>query len=106
MFKHWLHHAILHFDHKSLSFFTRIESCYKSKKDSKGANMVEKVLQLRCQCNNYPWGKKGKESLAARLCAQTPNTDFKIDESKDYAEMWMGVLSLLFDLLCFYANTI
>lgn len=68
--------------------------------------MVEKVLQLRCQCNNYPWGKKGKESLAARLCAQTPDTDFKIDESKDYAEMWMGVWSLLFGLLWPCANII
>jgi mannose-6-phosphate isomerase len=33
----------------------------------------------------YPWGKKGKESLAARLCEQTPGTDFKIDESKEYS---------------------
>ena len=39
---------------------------------------------------NYPWGKKGNESLAARLCSHTPNTGFKIDNSKEYAEMWMG----------------
>ncbi|KAI4234298.1 MAG: hypothetical protein LQ349_003870 [Xanthoria aureola] len=39
---------------------------------------------------NYPWGKKGHESLAASLCAKTPNTGFEIDESKEYAEMWMG----------------
>lgn len=39
---------------------------------------------------NFPWGKKGKDSLAARLCAQTPNTGFKIDNAKEYAEMWMG----------------
>ncbi|KAL8996181.1 MAG: hypothetical protein Q9169_004247 [Polycauliona sp. 2 TL-2023] len=52
--------------------------------------MVSSVFQLQCSCNNYPWGKKGKQSLAATLCAKTPNTDFEIDESKEYAEMWMG----------------
>lgn len=53
--------------------------------------MVESVLQLKCNCNNYPWGKKGKQSAAARYCQETPGTDFKIDESKDYA----GVLRYL-----------
>ncbi|OCL07934.1 mannose-6-phosphate isomerase [Glonium stellatum] len=52
--------------------------------------MVEKVLQLKCGCNQYPWGRKGSESLAARLCAKTPGTDFKIDENTPYSEMWMG----------------
>jgi len=52
--------------------------------------MVEKVIQLKCNCNEYPWGQKGSESFAARLCAKTPGTDFKIDESKPYSEMWMG----------------
>ncbi|KAH7117025.1 RmlC-like cupin domain-containing protein [Dendryphion nanum] len=52
--------------------------------------MVEKVIQLRCQCNQYPWGKQGSDSLAARLCSKTPGTDFKIDEGTAYAEMWMG----------------
>ena len=52
--------------------------------------MVESVLQLRCGCNEYPWGKQGKQSLAADLCSRTPGTDFKIDESKCYSEMWMG----------------
>lgn len=50
--------------------------------------MVEKVLQLKCNCNNYPWGKKGSESIAATLCAKTPDTDFKVDEDKNYAEMY------------------
>lgn len=49
--------------------------------------MVEKVLQLKCGCNEYPWGKQGSKSLAASLCAKTPGTDFKIDENKPYAEM-------------------
>ncbi|KAF2130716.1 mannose-6-phosphate isomeras-like protein [Dothidotthia symphoricarpi CBS 119687] len=52
--------------------------------------MVEKVIQLKCSCNEYPWGKQGKESLAARLCEKTPGTDFKIDEKTAYSEMWMG----------------
>ncbi|KAF2185259.1 mannose-6-phosphate isomerase [Zopfia rhizophila CBS 207.26] len=52
--------------------------------------MVEKVLQLKCNCNQFPWGKQGSNSLAARLCSKTPGTDFKIDEDKPYAEMWMG----------------
>lgn len=52
--------------------------------------MTDSVIQLKCNCNNYPWGQQGSESLAARLCAATPGSDFTIDESKTYAEMWMG----------------
>lgn len=52
--------------------------------------MVSPVLQLKCYCNNYPTGDYGSKSIAARLCAKTPGTDFQIDESKPYAEMWMG----------------
>ncbi|KAF2658436.1 mannose-6-phosphate isomerase [Lophiostoma macrostomum CBS 122681] len=52
--------------------------------------MVEKVLQLKCYCNEYPWGRQGSKSLSARLCSKTPGTDFKIDENSPYAEMWMG----------------
>ncbi len=65
---------------------------------------VDSVLQLKCSCNQYPWGKKGSESLSARLCQQTPGwdqkggaellpdpgkekTDFKIDEERYYSEM-------------------
>ena len=76
--------------------------------------MTPLVMPLACQCNasprpscihgasltveqNYPWGKKGKDSLSARLCAQTSNTGFKIDESKEYAEMWMGDYPVLPD---------
>ncbi|KAJ9649234.1 hypothetical protein H2201_004242 [Coniosporium apollinis] len=49
--------------------------------------MVESVIQLKCDCNQFPWGRKGSESAAARLCAKTPGTDFKIDEDKPYSEM-------------------
>ncbi|KAL0572985.1 hypothetical protein V5O48_008976 [Marasmius crinis-equi] len=52
--------------------------------------MVEKVIQLKAYCNEYPWGKQGSHSLAARLASKTPGTDFKIDENKPYAEMWFG----------------
>jgi len=52
--------------------------------------MTDAVFQLKCQCNNYAWGKKGKGSLAAKLCEKTPGTDFKLDDSKEYSEMWMG----------------
>merc|ERR1712093_868752 len=52
--------------------------------------MTSSIIQLECQCNNYPWGKKGKSSLAARYAAATPGGSFKLDESKEYAEQWMG----------------
>ena len=48
------------------------------------------VFQLAGTCNEYPWGKQGTESLAAKLCEKTPGTDFKIDPSKNYSEMWFG----------------
>ncbi|KAI9681373.1 MAG: hypothetical protein M1817_002656 [Caeruleum heppii] len=57
--------------------------------------MSSPVIQLKCQCNNYPWGKQGKESIAAQYAASTPGNDFVIDESKAYAEMWMGTYPLL-----------
>lgn len=49
--------------------------------------MVESVIQLRCDCNQFPWGKQGSESLAARLASKTPGTDFKIKEDTPYSEM-------------------
>ena len=52
--------------------------------------MVDSVIQLKCECNNYPWGKVGQDSLAARLCSKTPGTDFNLDNGTNYAEMWMG----------------
>ncbi|OAA37490.1 hexose-6-phosphate isomerase [Cordyceps fumosorosea ARSEF 2679] len=41
-------------------------------------------------CNNYPWGRKGTKSLAARLCAATSRDDFRVDENEHYSEMWFG----------------
>lgn len=51
---------------------------------------TQRVFQLSGTCNNYPWGKKGKQSLAAQLCARTPGTDFKIEDEQYYSEMWFG----------------
>ncbi|KAK6855177.1 Phosphomannose isomerase type I [Apiospora arundinis] len=48
------------------------------------------VFQLSGTCNNYPWGKKGKQSLAAQLCAQTPGLDFQVEDDQFYSEMWFG----------------
>ncbi|KAK7525271.1 RmlC-like cupin domain-containing protein [Phyllosticta citriasiana] len=52
--------------------------------------MSQSVIQLKCYCNEYPWGKLGSQSAAARIASKTPGTEFKIDESKPYAEMWFG----------------
>jgi hypothetical protein len=37
--------------------------------------------------NNYPWGKKGSNSLAAKYASATPGGHFKLDEAKEYAEV-------------------
>jgi len=51
---------------------------------------ISRELPLRyLPQQSYPWGRTGKNSLAATLCSKTPNTAFKI-EDKPYAEMWMG----------------
>lgn len=50
----------------------------------------QRVFQLSGTCNNYPWGKKGKQSLAAQLCERTPGLDFKIQDDQYYSEMWFG----------------
>ncbi|KAI3394022.1 hypothetical protein diail_3286 [Diaporthe ilicicola] len=51
---------------------------------------TQRVFQLSGTCNNYPWGKKGRKSLAAQLCARTPGTEFKIEDEQYYSEMWFG----------------
>ncbi|KAK5136900.1 hypothetical protein LTR08_001822 [Meristemomyces frigidus] len=64
---------------------------------------LEPVYQLKCSCNQYPWGKQGSNSLSAQLCAKQPGWDgkgpndktFQIDENTSYAEMWMGTYPVL-----------
>jgi mannose-6-phosphate isomerase len=51
--------------------------------------MTDRVFQLIGSCNNYPWGKKGKESLAAKLCKKT-DKNFQIKDDEFYSEMWFG----------------
>ncbi|SPQ24377.1 9eae9080-5534-4959-b92c-04e08557fe79 [Thermothielavioides terrestris] len=51
--------------------------------------MSRRVFQLKGSCNNYPWGKKGQQSLAARLCKKT-DKDFEIKDDEPYSEMWFG----------------
>ncbi|OAA50904.1 hexose-6-phosphate isomerase [Beauveria brongniartii RCEF 3172] len=51
---------------------------------------VTRIFPFGGTCNNYEWGRKGSRSLAARLCAASPETDFEIDEEKRYSEMWFG----------------
>jgi mannose-6-phosphate isomerase len=41
-------------------------------------------------CNSYDWGKKGKDSAAAKYAAATPSDDFTVQDDKPYAELWMG----------------
>ncbi|KIW77350.1 mannose-6-phosphate isomerase, class I [Fonsecaea pedrosoi CBS 271.37] len=48
------------------------------------------LIRLQCGCNSYDWGKKGKDSAAARYAAATPSDNFSVQEDKPYAELWMG----------------
>jgi len=49
--------------------------------------MTEQVFRLIPATKIYPWGKKGSNSLAAQLADGAGIPDFKIDESKPYAEV-------------------
>ncbi|KAJ8597063.1 mannose-6-phosphate isomerase [Rhizopogon salebrosus TDB-379] len=52
--------------------------------------MISPVFHLIPATKSYPWGKKGRNSLAAQLAEGAGIPDFKIDESTHYAELWMG----------------
>jgi len=52
--------------------------------------MTEPVFRLIPATKSYPWGKKGSSSLAAQLAEGAGIPEFKIDESKHYAELWIG----------------
>ncbi|KAH6847771.1 RmlC-like cupin domain-containing protein [Chaetomium sp. MPI-CAGE-AT-0009] len=51
--------------------------------------MTARVFELSGTCNNYPWGKQGKRSLAAQLCKKTVK-DLEIKDDDFYSEMWFG----------------
>ncbi|KAF3929637.1 hypothetical protein ABW20_dc0105983 [Dactylellina cionopaga] len=47
------------------------------------------LYRLRCGVNNYEWGKTGSTSCAAKF-ASTSAADLVIENTKPYAELWMG----------------
>jgi len=47
------------------------------------------VEQLQGVPQQYAWGKLGRESMVAKLCASGDVT-FTVDENQPYAELWMG----------------
>ncbi|CUM67743.1 uncharacterized protein PRCAT00005448001 [Priceomyces carsonii] len=51
--------------------------------------MTEKLFRIDCGYQNYDWGKLGSTSAVAQFAASS-NPATKIDESKPYAELWMG----------------
>lgn len=46
-------------------------------------------MELQCKVQNYDWGKLGKDSTVANLL-KSGNPNVSIDESKPYAELWLG----------------
>nr|CAI5857580.1 unnamed protein product [Callosobruchus analis] len=46
-------------------------------------------MELICKVQNYEWGKIGSQSKVALLYKKA-NENFIIDETKPYAELWMG----------------
>lgn len=51
--------------------------------------MSDKLFKIDCGYQNYDWGKIGSSSAVAQF-ASNSNPTVKIDESKPYAELWMG----------------
>lgn len=45
------------------------------------------LIQLQCGVNSYDWGKKGRDSAAARFAAATAASNFSIQADKPYAEV-------------------
>ncbi|KAK5778413.1 hypothetical protein RI543_004076 [Arxiozyma heterogenica] len=54
--------------------------------------MSSKLFRLEATYQNYAWGKIGSKSAVAQYAAHS-NKSVKIDESKPYAELWMGTHS-------------
>ncbi|KAF9078462.1 mannos-6-phosphate isomerase [Rhodocollybia butyracea] len=49
------------------------------------------VFKIIPTTQQYDWGKVGSKSVVAQLAASSQvNTEFTLDESKPYAELWMG----------------
>ncbi|MBW0498845.1 hypothetical protein O181_038560 [Austropuccinia psidii MF-1] len=52
------------------------------------AGSIPSVFQLIPQVQSYDWGKIGSQSKVAQFASHSK--DFSLDESKPYAELWMG----------------
>ncbi|KAI9594565.1 RmlC-like cupin domain-containing protein [Syncephalis fuscata] len=55
---------------------------------SNSTTQVPPVFALRCQVQQYDWGKLGADSSVAKYAAAAHDTE--IDAEKPYAELWMG----------------
>lgn len=51
--------------------------------------MSDQLFRINCGYQNYDWGKIGSSSAVAQFASRSDPTT-KIDESKPYAELWMG----------------
>ncbi|KAK1757042.1 RmlC-like cupin domain-containing protein [Echria macrotheca] len=51
--------------------------------------MTDRVFRLKGECNHYPWGKKGSQSLAAQLHGKNDKS-FSPKEDEYYSELWFG----------------
>ncbi len=47
-------------------------------------------MELKCEVQQYAWGKLGKRSKAAEFAANGRPDDFCVDGTAPYAELWMG----------------
>ncbi|KAJ5093497.1 hypothetical protein N7456_009358 [Penicillium angulare] len=52
--------------------------------------MTGSAIELKCECKNDPWGKKGSDSFAGRLWSQNSGNSESLKDSETYSEMWMG----------------
>ncbi|WRT64651.1 mannose-6-phosphate isomerase, class I [Kwoniella shivajii] len=52
--------------------------------------MSSGLTRLIVHPNDYPWGKVGNDSLAARLTKNASEKGFEIKPDQPYAELWMG----------------
>lgn len=50
------------------------------------------MIELDCAVQTYAWGKRGLDSPVAQF-KQSQDKNFKIDDNKTYAELWMGTHS-------------
>ncbi|RWS28817.1 hypothetical protein B4U80_02480 [Leptotrombidium deliense] len=52
-------------------------------------NFSKIVIAIQCSVKKYHWGKKGSNSVIARII-EKQNPDYNVDQNTAYAELWMG----------------